>query len=125
MQREKEEMEEKKKREAEQALQEALQAHKDLEAQIETEANQNKDNQNEEGAHDSDSDDDERIKNMSNPDLRKFNVHDILGDFDRDKKGNLVMLQNQQGELVDKLGNSVNQKGYLIDSKTGDVVEKE
>jgi hypothetical protein len=29
---------------------------------------------------------------MTNPDLRKFNVNDILGDFDRDEKGNLVML---------------------------------
>ena len=62
---------------------------------------------------------------MVNPDLRKFNVNDILGDFDRDDKGNLVMLQNQRGSLVDKSGNNVNEKGYLIDEKTGDVVEKE
>jgi len=52
-------------------------------------------------------------------------VHDILGDFDRDDKGNLVMLQNKKGKLVDKMGNNVNEKGYLIDEKTGDVVEKE
>ena len=29
---------------------------------------------------------------MTNPNLRKFNVNDILGEFDRDDKGNLVML---------------------------------
>jgi hypothetical protein len=62
---------------------------------------------------------------MVNPDLRKFNVNDILGDFDRDDKGNLVMLQNKDGLYVDKNGTSVNEKGYLIDTNTGDVVEKE
>lgn len=31
---------------------------------------------------------------MVNPELRKFNVNDILGDFDRDNKGDPVILQN-------------------------------
>ena len=29
---------------------------------------------------------------MTDPDKRKFNVNDILGNFDRDEKGNLIML---------------------------------
>ena len=62
---------------------------------------------------------------MVDPEKRKFNVNDILGDFDRDEKSNLVLLQNKDGLAVDKLGNRVNEKGYLIDDKTGDVVEKE
>lgn len=62
---------------------------------------------------------------MTNPDMRKFNVNDILGDFDRDEKGNLIILQNKKGMLVDKDGKMVNQKGYLVNEKTGDVVEKE
>lgn len=50
--------------------------------------------QEEMGEPDSDDDNEQRIKNMSNPELRKFNVHDILGELDRDDKGNLVMMQN-------------------------------
>jgi hypothetical protein len=34
---------------------------------------------------------------MRNPELRKFNVNDILGDLDRDDKGNLVVLTNKNG----------------------------
>lgn len=52
---------------------------------------------------------------MRDPEKRKFNINDILGDFDRDDKNNLVMLQDKNGETVDKLGNRVNDKGYLID----------
>lgn len=53
---------------------------------------------------------------MRDPEKRKFNVNDILGEFDRDEKGNLVILENENGELVDKNGKRVNEKGYLIDS---------
>jgi hypothetical protein len=60
---------------------------------------------------------------MVNPDKRKFNVNDILGDLDRDEKGNVIMLTNKNGEMVDKKGNRVNDKGYLIDANTGDVLE--
>lgn len=80
---------------------------------------------NNEGVIDEDENDDTRIKNMCNPDMRKFNVHDIYGDFDRDDKGNPVLLQNVNGDWKDKQGNSVNEKGYRIDEKTGDIVEKE
>jgi hypothetical protein len=63
---------------------------------------------------------------MRDPDKRTFNINDVLGEFDRDERGNLIILQDQDtGNLVDKHGKVVNQKGYLIDEKTGDVIEKE
>lgn len=62
---------------------------------------------------------------MIDAEKRKFNVNDILGQFDRDDKGNPVILQDPKGAFIDKDGNKVNQKGYLIDETTGDVVEKE
>lgn len=61
---------------------------------------------------------------MRDPDKRKFNVHDITGDLDRDEDGNLILdKRNSKGELTDKKGRKINEKGYLIDGKTGDVVE--
>ena len=76
----------------------------------------------EKGEPDSDDDDDKRLANMRDPDKRRFNVNDILGDFDRDDKGNLLILQeNKTGNLIDKEGNRVNEKGYLIDEKTGEI----
>ena len=77
------------------------------------------------GGPDSDDDEEQRIRNMRDPEKRRFNVNDVLGEFDRDDKGNLVILQNKTGSLIDKDGNRVNEKGYLIDEKTGDVLEKE
>jgi hypothetical protein len=61
---------------------------------------------------------------MLDPEKKRFNVNDILGEFDRDDRGNPMILQDKRGEFVDKDGNRVNEKGYLID-KNGDVVEKE
>jgi len=77
------------------------------------------------GQDDSDDDEDQRIVNMLDPDKKRFNVNDILGRFDQDEKGNPLILQDKTGAFVDKEGNRVNQKGYLIDEETGDVVEKE
>ena len=42
--------------------------------------------------------------------LRTFNENDILGDFDRDDKGNIIVFGNK-----DKQKNLVNEKGYLVD----------
>jgi hypothetical protein len=46
-----------------------------------------------------------------------------LGDFDRDEKGNLIILQDQNGNYIDKLGRRVNERGYLIDPTSGDIIE--
>ena len=62
---------------------------------------------------------------MVDPNKRRFNVNDILGDLDRDEKGNLILLASKQGHLVDKNGTAINEKGYLINPLTGDVLEKQ
>ncbi len=54
--------------------------------------------------------------------MRTFNEHDVLGDLDRDDKGNLVTLE-RNGRYEDKKGERINQRGYLIDPQTGSVVD--
>lgn len=56
-------------------------------------------------------------------DLRTFNENDILGELDRDEKGNVVVLKDSTGALKDKDGNPTNERGYLVDPKTGSLVE--
>ncbi len=34
-----------------------------------------------------------------------------------------MLLQNKEGKYIDKLGRIVNEKGYLINPETGDVIE--
>lgn len=51
---------------------------------------------------------------------RSFNVHDILGDLDRDDKGNVIVDTDK-----DKSGKLVNPRGYLLDKQTGDVIENQ
>ena len=49
--------------------------------------------ESEKGQPDSDDESDEkRIKNLQDPERRKFNVNDILGDFDRDERGHPLIL---------------------------------
>ena len=55
---------------------------------------------------------------------RTFNENDILGEFDRDEKGGIIVLQDDTGQYVDKMGRRVNERGYLLDPKgSGDIVE--
>lgn len=60
---------------------------------------------------------------LPNREKRNFNENDVLGDFDRDDKGNVIVLQDEDGNYVDKQGRVVNERGYLIDPKTGDIME--
>lgn len=39
-----------------------------------------------------------------NADNRTFNVNDILGELDRDERGNIIVLQDSQGNNIDKTG---------------------
>jgi hypothetical protein len=55
--------------------------------------------------------------------LRLFNENDILGDLDRDEKGNVVVLLDNQGKNKDRAGKITNKRGYLIDSNSGAVLE--
>jgi len=53
---------------------------------------------------------------------RTFNENDILGAYDRDDKGNLIKLSNELGHH-DKNNQLTNQKGYLLNRVTLDVIE--
>ena len=67
---------------------------------------------------DSDSDYDSPSKvPIDNPDPKDFNFneHSIMGEFDKDEKGNIILLTNEKGNLVCKNGRKVNEKGYLRD----------
>lgn len=72
------------------------------------------------------------IKNFKNSDVievppnaesRRFNECDIIGKLDRDEKGNVIAGEaDSQGQFKDKSGKPTNQRGYLVDPKTGDVI---
>ena len=69
--------------------------------------------------------DQEILEVPPNADSRKFNENDILGDYDRDEKGNVILPEGEDaasGVFTDKHGNRTNQRGYLIDPATGDVI---
>lgn len=47
---------------------------------------------------------------------KKFDLRDILGDFDRDSEtGDALIKRDKGGNLRDKQGRLVNKKGYLVD----------
>lgn len=54
----------------------------------------------------------------------KFNIKNILGDFEMDPLGNPILDKDAHGNLVDNQGKRVNAKGYLID-KDGNVINKD
>lgn len=47
---------------------------------------------------------------------RNFNENDILGDLDRDDKGNVLVLEDDNGKYIDKKGQKINERGYLLDN---------
>ena len=53
--------------------------------------------------------------NRPDPKSHGFNEHSIMGEFDKDEKGNIILLTNEKGNLVCKNGRKVNEKGYLRD----------
>lgn len=53
---------------------------------------------------------------------RRFNECDVIGKLERDDKGNVLASQDQNGEFRDKDGQLTNERGYLIDEKTGNVI---
>ena len=55
---------------------------------------------------------------------KKFDVTDVIGDFDKDRKGSIIVRRDKDNNMVDKKGRRVNSKGYLVD-KDGNVVNKD
>jgi hypothetical protein len=55
---------------------------------------------------------------------KKFDLLDVMGNFDKDRKGNIIIRKDAKGKMVDKKGRPVNAKGYLIDVD-GNVINTE
>jgi len=53
----------------------------------------------------------------------KFNIKNVLGDFEMDPLGNPILDKDKQGNYIDRNGKRVNGKGYLIDND-GNVINK-
>lgn len=54
---------------------------------------------------------------------KKFDIIDVIGSFDKDRKGNIIVRRDKQNKMVDKFNRLCNNKGYLIDSD-GNVINK-
>ena len=44
-----------------------------------------------------------------------FEIEDVLGEFEKDSMGNLMIIRGKDGRLSDKFGRRVNRRGYLVD----------
>jgi hypothetical protein len=53
----------------------------------------------------------------------KFNIKRVQGSFEMDPLGNPILERGPSGELLDRDGKRVNQRGYLVD-KDGNVIDK-
>lgn len=61
---------------------------------------------------------------MLNYNGKQFKVQDVMGVFDKDPRGDIIMEKNANGELVDKKGRRVNEKGYLVDKNENIIDQK-
>lgn len=66
-------------------------------------------------------DEDGNIPMLFNYKGKKFDIKDVIGDFDKDRQGNIIIRRDRNNQMVDKKGRKVNNKGYLIDEE-GNVV---
>lgn len=55
---------------------------------------------------------------------KKYDIRDIIGSFDKDRKGNIIIRRDKDNQMVDKKGRRVNSKGYLIDNE-GNVINED
>lgn len=57
-------------------------------------------------------------------DSRRFNENDIIGNLDRDEKGNITCYagDKESGKFFDKDGRATNHRGYMINPDNGDVI---
>ena len=53
----------------------------------------------------------------------KFNIKNVLGDFEMDPLGVPILDKDKKGNLVDQHGRVVNAKGYLID-ENDNIIDK-
>lgn len=68
----------------------------------------------------------EHLKNGEFPKIflfTKFNIDNILGDFEMSPLSEPILEQDKNGNFIDRKGRLVNSRGYLID-KAGNVIDK-
>jgi hypothetical protein len=65
---------------------------------------------------------DEDIHKLFNYQGKRFDIKDVMGQFDKDQLGNIVPKDAGNGKLVDNLGRLVNDKGYLTDEQ-GNIID--
>jgi hypothetical protein len=69
--------------------------------------------------------DDGDIQKLLNYNGKRFDIKDVIGVFDKDANGNIMLQRGDQpGVYVDNTGRRVNEKGYLIDSD-GNIIDRE
>ena len=49
---------------------------------------------------------------------------DVMGVFDKDRQGNIIIRRDAKNKMVDKLNRPVNSKGYLCD-ENGNIINSE
>lgn len=53
---------------------------------------------------------------------KRFEIHDVMGVFERDQDGKLKIIK-QNDLLLDMAGNMVNERGYII-NESGDICSR-
>ena len=68
--------------------------------------------------------DDGDMQKLLNYNGKRFDIKDVIGVFDKDANGNIILQRGHANSFTDNVGRSVNEKGYLIDSD-GNIVDRE
>ena len=55
---------------------------------------------------------------------KRYDIKDIIGVFEKDANGSIVLQKSQNDAMVDNVGRRVNHKGYLID-EAGNIIDRE
>jgi len=59
---------------------------------------------------------------MLNYSGKQYKVFDVMGRYDKDPRGDIILERNEKGQIVDKKGRRCNDKGYLTDPD-GNIVD--
>jgi hypothetical protein len=46
---------------------------------------------------------------------RRFDITDVIGQVDKDEKGEFLAQSDKSGKTTDNVGRQINSRGYLID----------
>ena len=68
--------------------------------------------------------DDGDLQKLLNYGGKRFDIKDVIGVFDKDANGKIMLQRGENGLLLDNVGRRVNSKGYLIDYD-GNIIDRE